>query len=133
MTKKKLTYYYAVGRRKTAVAKVFLRPEPGDVIVNKKPLQDFFREEFLQKMVLSPLVLLNLEEKNSIQIKVNGGGKIAQAEAARLGIARALVKFDSSYRKTLKKAGFLKRDPRMKERKKPGLKRARRAPQWQKR
>ncbi len=133
MAKKKLQYYYAVGRRKTAVAKVFFQQVKGEIIINRKPLRDFFREEFLKKVVLSPLVLLNLQDRNSIQITVKGGGKVAQAEAIRLGIARALVKLDPRYRKTLKKAGFLKRDPRMKERKKPGLKRARRAPQWQKR
>ena len=127
-------FWQGVGRRKTAVAvvKVFKEKE-GSFLVNKKPLEKYFPLFELQKTAKAPLELLKLENKFRVLALVNGGGLVAQAEAIRLGLARALVSFKEEFRKKLRKAGFLKRDPRVKERKKPGLKRARRAPQWQKR
>jgi small subunit ribosomal protein S9 len=127
-------FWQGVGRRKTAVAvvKVFKEKE-GSFLVNEKPLEKYFPLFELQKTAKAPLELLKLENKFRVLALVNGGGLVAQAEAIRLGLARALVSFKEEFRKKLKKAGFLKRDPRVKERKKPGLKRARRAPQWQKR
>jgi small subunit ribosomal protein S9 len=135
MTKEKEEkYFQAVGRRKTASAqvKLFLNGG-GEILINGKDFKEYFPTFYLQKIVLSPLELVKCLNKFKILVKVTGGGKSAQAEAVRHGIARALVIFNPDFRKKLKKAGFLKRDPRMKERKKPGLKRARRAPQWQKR
>jgi small subunit ribosomal protein S9 len=127
-------FWQGIGRRKTAVAviKIFKEKE-GSFLVNKKPLEKYFPLFELQKTAKAPLELLKLENKFRVLALVNGGGLVAQAEAIRLGLARALVSFKEEFRKKLKKAGFLKRDPRVKERKKPGLKRARRAPQWQKR
>jgi small subunit ribosomal protein S9 len=127
-------FWQGVGRRKTAVAviKIFKEKE-GSFLVNEKPLEKYFPLFELQKTAKAPLELLKLENKFRVLALVNGGGLVAQAEAIRLGLARALVSFKEEFRKKLKKAGFLKRDPRIKERKKPGLKRARRAPQWQKR
>jgi small subunit ribosomal protein S9 len=127
-------FWQGVGRRKTAVAvvKIFKEKE-GSFLVNEKPLEKYFPLFELQKTAKAPLELLKLENKFKVLALVNGGGLSAQAEAIRLGLARALVSFKEEFRKKLKKAGFLKRDPRVKERKKPGLKRARRAPQWQKR
>jgi small subunit ribosomal protein S9 len=127
-------FWQGVGRRKTAVAvvKIFKEKE-GSFLVNEKPLEKYFPLFELQKTAKAPLELLKLENKFRVLALVNGGGLVAQAEAIRLGLARALVSFKEEFRKKLKKAGFLKRDPRVKERKKPGLKRARRAPQWQKR
>ncbi len=134
MTKEKEEYFQAVGRRKTASAqvKLFLN-DGGQILINGRDLKEYFPTFYLQKIVLSPLELVKCGDKFRILVKVKGGGKNSQAEAIRHGIARALVLFNPDFRKKLKKAGFLKRDPRMKERKKPGLKRARRAPQWQKR
>jgi small subunit ribosomal protein S9 len=127
-------YFQSTGRRKTAVAnvKIFL-DDGGKILINGKELKEYFSYPFLQNIVLSPLEIVKLQNKFKILVEVKGGGKNSQAEAIRHGIARALVKFNSDFKRKLKKAGFLKRDPRMKERKKPGLKRARRAPQWQKR
>jgi len=127
-------FWQGVGRRKTAVAvvKIFKKKE-GSFLVNEKPLEKYFPLFEQQKTAKAPLELLKLENKFKVLALVNGGGLVAQAEAIRLGLARALVSFKEEFRKKLKKAGFLKRDPRVKERKKPGLKRARRAPQWQKR
>jgi small subunit ribosomal protein S9 len=127
-------FWQGIGRRKTAVAvvKIFKEKE-GSFLVNEKPLEKYFPLFELQKTAKAPLELLKLENKFRVLALVNGGGLVAQAEAIRLGLARALVSFKEEFRKKLKKAGFLKRDPRIKERKKPGLKRARRAPQWQKR
>jgi small subunit ribosomal protein S9 len=133
MTKEE-KFWQGVGRRKTAVAivKIFKEKE-GPFLVNERPLEKYFPLFELQKTAKAPLELLKLENKFKVLALVNGGGLSAQAEAIRLGLARALVAFKEEFRKKLKKAGFLKRDPRIKERKKPGLKRARRAPQWQKR
>jgi len=127
-------YWEAVGRRKTSVARVrlFTRGEKV-ILVNEKPYNIYFPIFELQQIIQSPLQKMNCLEKFRVLIKVKGGGIRSQAEAIRHGIARALVLFNPDFRKKLKKAGFLTRDPRMRERKKFGLKRARRAPQWQKR
>lgn len=130
----KTRYIEAVGRRKEATARVRLTKGAGRFLVNSQKVENFFSDIFAAKSLLSaPLTLVKMEEKLDISAKVKGGGKKAQVEAIRLGIARALVKIDESLKPTLRKAGFLTRDPREKERKKYGLKRARRAPQWSKR
>jgi len=132
-------YFEAVGRRKTSVARVklFTRPVRGYpekmFLVNEKPLEKYFPTFGLQKIARASLEIMKCLDKFGILVNVKGGGLNSQAEAVRLAIARALVLFNPNFRKRLKKAGFLKRDPRMKERKKFGLKRARKAPQWQKR
>ncbi|MBI2451283.1 MAG: 30S ribosomal protein S9 [Parcubacteria group bacterium] len=127
-------YFEAVGRRKTAVARVRLYPGKTEYIVNEKKFSDYFPLIQLQKIVEDPIKRLKIqEEKIGISAKVAGGGIHAQAEAIRHGVSRALLDIDSEFRKRLKKAGFLTRDPRMKERKKYGLKGARKAPQWAKR
>jgi small subunit ribosomal protein S9 len=131
---KEKKFWQGIGRRKSAIAvvKIFKEKE-GTFLVNEKPIEKYFPLFELQKTAKAPLELLGLENKFKVLVKVNGGGLVAQSEAIRLGLARALVSFKEEFRKKLKKAGFLRRDPRVKERKKPGLKRARRAPQWQKR
>jgi small subunit ribosomal protein S9 len=127
-------YFEAVGRRKTAVAIVRLFPEKSDeILINNKNFKEYFPTIYQQKTVLAPLELTQNLGNFKIVVLARGGGKNSQAEAVRLGISRALVLFDSNLRPILKSAGFLKRDPRKKERKKFGLKKARRAPQWQKR
>jgi len=127
-------YIFAVGRRKTAVARVrFHKGKQGDFMVNERPMEQYFPTKELQGLVLAPLTATEMSGAGFVTAKVAGGGISGQAEAVRLGIARALVSIDSDLRLTLKRAGFLRRDPRAKERKKYGLKRARRAPQWQKR
>ncbi len=127
-------YFEAVGRRKTAVARVrFFTKGNKEFLVNDKPLNNYFPASELQQIAVSALNKMNCLDKFKVSVKVKGGGLHAQAEATRHGISRALVKFNSGYRKMLKKAGFLTRDSRMRERKKFGLKRARRAPQWSKR
>lgn len=135
--KKKLKedkYFQAVGRRKTATAIVRLyEGNKGEVTINNKTPVEYFGGELGFDDFLKPLVLCNKLNEFGIKVKVKGGGKRAQIEAIRLGIARALVKYNSEFRPLLRKEGYLTRDPRQKERKKPGLKRARRAPQWQKR
>ncbi|MCX6759272.1 MAG: 30S ribosomal protein S9 [Candidatus Nealsonbacteria bacterium] len=149
---KKEKYFEGVGRRKTAVARVrlFSRKEGGSSkrtsssslpslslressVVNEKPLEEYFPTIELQQAVYAPLNLMDCLEQFKVSVKVKGGGTVSQAEAVRHGVARALVLFNPDFRKKLKKAGYLKRDPRMRERKKFGLKRARRAPQWSKR
>jgi small subunit ribosomal protein S9 len=132
---KNLQYYQAVGRRKTASATVLLYPNNKklEIVINDKPFDQYFPTPFLQKVVISPFEVIGGENKFKVIARVHGGGKNSQAEAIRHGISRALVLYNEEWKKILKQAGFLKRDPRMKERKKPGLKRARRAPQWQKR
>lgn len=126
-------YTYAVGRRKSAVARVRIHHK-GDtgIIINGKPLNLYFPMEQLQTIVQEPLVLTGLGH-GAVSIKVQGGGIRSQAESIRHGIARALLRIEPNVRIPLKRAGFLTRDSRVKERKKYGLKRARRAPQWQKR
>jgi small subunit ribosomal protein S9 len=127
-------YFRGIGRRKTAVARVrlFTRGEK-EILVNSKPLKEYFSDKLRQETAKTPLSLLDVSNKFRVTAVLRGGGKNAQAEALRHGISRALVVFDPDLRKQLKKAGYLTRDPRMRERKKFGLKRARRAPQWQKR
>ncbi|MBI5254748.1 30S ribosomal protein S9 [Candidatus Falkowbacteria bacterium] len=130
---KKSGYLYAVGRRKTAIAKVRLyKNGKGDILVNDKPIKEYFNAG-LREIINAPLQAIGQLDKIDIIIKVIGGGISGQAEAVRHGISRALVDLNLNFRKPLKKAGYLKRDARAKERKKPGLKRARRAPQWSKR
>ena len=125
--------YRGTGRRKTSVAQVRLLPGEGKVIINKRPLTEYFGKKTLEMVVRQPLVLTKSEGRFDILATVKGGGITGQAGAVRLGIARALLKADTEMRSSLKKAGFLTRDPRMKERKKYGLKGARRAPQFSKR
>lgn len=125
--------YAGTGRRKTSVARVRLLPGEGKVIINNRALAEYFGKKTLEMIVKQPLVLTNNEGRFDVLAKVEGGGITGQAGAVRLGIARALLKADANMRPTLKRAGFLTRDPRMKERKKYGLKGARRAPQFSKR
>lgn len=132
--KKPAKYLYAVGRRKTSVAQVRLFTDKGGkFLINEKPYREYFPTVDLQKDLLLPLKLTKTLNKFSISVKVKGGGIRGQAGATRLGITRTLVLHDAKLKKTLRDAGLLTRDPREKERKKPGLKKARRAPQWQKR
>ena len=133
-TAKSTRYYEAVGRRKTAIARVrmFTRGDK-ELIVNDKPLEKYFSNKMFRAVIEAPLVKMNIPERFRIVARVKGGGSNSQAEAIRHGISRALVMFNVDFKKRLKKAGYLTRDPRMKERKKPGLKKARRAPQWAKR
>ncbi len=130
----KAQQYYGTGRRKSSVARVFLVAGKGKITVNKRDIDDYFGLETLKTIVRQPLVATNTADKFDIVCTVKGGGTTGQAGAIRHGIARALLEADSDeYRATLKKAGYLTRDPRMKERKKYGLKKARRAPQFSKR
>ncbi len=127
-------YYQGTGRRKTAVARVRLFPGNGELVVNGKSAQEFFGgRSFLHAMLNSPLELTGMASAFNVLIKVRGGGDSGQAQAARHGIARALVDSDETLRAALRKAGFLTRDPRMTERKKAGLRGARRAKQFTKR
>lgn len=132
-----LIQYYGTGRRKSSVARVYLRPGKGDIMlyVNKRLRQfkDFFSLETYQKKIKKPLLLTETSDKFDLFIRVNGGGVSGQAEAVRLGIARALVEFNKELKPTLKEAGLLTRDDRVKERKKYGLRGARKAPQYHKR
>ena len=132
-TKRPERYFEAVGRRKTAIARVRLFTKAGDFIVNGKPYGQYFPAIDLLRISEDALKKMKLFARFRISVKVLGGGSHAQAEAVRHGLARCLVKFNADFRKRLKRAGFLKRDPRAKERKKFGLKRARKAPQWAKR
>lgn len=127
-------YHYGLGRRKTAVAKVRLYPGKGAVVVNDKSEADFFGGlTGLVTKISSPLALTGFKAKFDISARVAGGGVAAQADAIMLGVARALLAMSPDMKPTLRKAGFLTRDPREKERKKPGLRRARKAPQFSKR
>ena len=126
-------YFEGVGRRKTAVARVRLFTKQGDFRVNEKLHIEFFKTFDQQKIAEEALQKMKLFGRFRVSVHVNGGGSHAQAEAVRHGLARCLIKFNPDFRKRLKRADFLKRDPRMKERKKFGLKKARRAPQWAKR
>lgn len=125
--------YFGTGRRKKSVARVRLVPGEGKVIVNKRDIENYFGLETLRVIVNQPLVLTETKEKFDILVNVHGGGFTGQAGAIRHGISRALLKADENLRPELKKAGFLTRDPRMKERKKYGLKKARKASQFSKR
>ena len=124
---------YGTGRRKSAVARVRLLPGKGEIIVNGKKLDDYFGLEIVKREVRRPLVITGTEGKFDVIAKVHGGGTTGQAGALRHGISRALIQADAELRPVLKKAGFLTRDPRMKERKKYGLKKARKASQFSKR
>lgn len=126
--------YYGTGRRKNSIARVYLVAGTGKVTINKRDMDDYFGLDTLKLIVRQPLELTNTADKFDVLVNVHGGGLSGQAGAIRHGISRALLQVDSDeYRVTLKKAGFLTRDPRMKERKKYGLKAARRAPQFSKR
>ncbi|MBE6113077.1 MAG: 30S ribosomal protein S9 [Peptococcaceae bacterium] len=125
--------FYGTGRRKSSVARVRLVPGNGQIIVNGKDSKDYFCKKTLEMIIRQPLVLTETEGRYDVLVNAHGGGTTGQAGAVRLGIARALLKADPEYRPALKRAGFLTRDPRMKERKKYGLKGARRAPQFSKR
>ncbi len=125
--------YYGTGRRKNAVARVRLVPGSGRITINEKNIDAYFGLETLKAIVRQPLKLTETLSRFNVLAKVEGGGTSGQAGAIRHGIARALLKAELDYRPALKKAGFLTRDPRMKERKKYGLKKARRAPQFSKR
>ena len=129
-------YFYAVGKRKTSIAQVRLysvdKSNKG-VVVNDREYQEYFSVARHSEMIKAPLVAAGLEDRFDVSVKVSGGGIMGQAEAARLGVARALIIFDENLKKTLKDLGYLTRDARVVERKKPGKKKARRSPQWAKR
>ena len=125
--------HYATGRRKTSTARVYLSKGKGEISVNGKPLNEYFGREVAQMLVMQPLNLVELLEKLDIRAMVNGGGSFGQAGAIRHGISRALVEYDNELRPQLKKAGYLTRDPRKVERKKFGLKKARKSSQYSKR
>lgn len=125
--------YYGTGRRKKSVARVYLVPGKGNIIINKRTIDEYFGLETLKVIVRQPLVATDSVDKFDVLVNVHGGGYTGQAGAIRHGISRALLQADLDLRPVLKKAGYLTRDPRMKERKKYGLKAARRAPQFSKR
>ena len=129
----KTPYFYGTGRRKSSVARVRLYQGTGKITINDRDIDDYFGLETLKLIVRQPLALTETDEKFDIVCRVSGGGVTGQAGAIRHGLARALNKMDPDMRPALKKAGYLTRDPRMKERKKYGLKAARRAPQFSKR
>ena len=133
MYESKLKYYYGTGRRKSSVARVRLYQGTGKITINDRDIDDYFGLETLKLIVRQPLALTETDEKFDIVCTVTGGGVTGQAGAIRHGLSRALLEYNPELRPTLKKAGFLTRDPRMKERKKYGLKAARRAPQFSKR
>jgi small subunit ribosomal protein S9 len=121
------------GRRKSSIARLYLKEGKGNIIINGRNLEVFFPEDRNQYIVKQPLVLLEMIEKFDIKVNVNGGGTTGQAEAVRLALARALVKYNEELKSELRKAGFMSRDPREKERKKPGQPRARKQFQFSKR
>ena len=125
--------YYGTGRRKTSVARVYLMPGTGKITINKRDIDDYLDMETLKVIVRQPLAATETVDKFDVLVNVKGGGYTGQAGAIRHGIARALLQADADYRPVLKSNGYLTRDPRMKERKKYGLKAARRAPQFSKR
>lgn len=127
------TKFYGIGRRKSSIARVYLVPGTGNITINKRNIDNYFGLETLKMVVRQPLAATETADKFDVLVNVHGGGTTGQAGAIRHGISRALLQADAEYRPVLKKAGFLTRDPRMKERKKPGLKAARRAPQFSKR
>ena len=126
-------YFYGTCRRKESVARVRVYAGTGKITINDRDIDDYFGLETLKLIVRQPLAITDTTEKFDIVCRVSGGGVTGQAGAIRHGLSRALLQYDESLRPALKKAGFLTRDPRMKERKKPGLKKARRAPQFSKR
>lgn len=125
--------YYGTGRRKTSAARVFLRPGTGNIVINQRPLDVYFGRETARMVVRQPLELADLTEKFDLHITVSGGGITGQAGAIRHGITRALMAYDESLRGSLRQAGFVTRDARAVERKKVGLRKARRATQYSKR
>ena len=125
--------FYGTGRRKKSIARVFMVPGSGNITINKRDINEYFGLETLKVIVRQPLVSTNTTDKYDIVVTVRGGGYTGQAGAVRHGISRALLQADADFRPVLKKEGYLTRDPRMKERKKYGLKAARRAPQFSKR
>ena len=133
MAKAKSAQFYGTGRRKKSIARVYLVPGKGEITINKRTLDDYFGLDTLNVIVKQPLVTTNTTDKYDVIVNVHGGGYTGQAGAIRHGISRALLQADADFRPALKKEGFLTRDPRMKERKKYGLKAARRAPQFSKR
>ena len=126
-------YYYGTGRRKSSVARVYLKPGNGTITINEKDIDAYFGTEILKMIFRQPFAVTETEGKFDVMVNVKGGGYTGQAGAIRNGISRALLEVDDEMRSPLKRAGFLTRDPRMKERKKYGLKAARRAPQFSKR
>lgn len=133
MTMQSGHYFYGLGRRKTSVAQVRLYPGDGTIVVNGKPAEEWFAREEQRRLIKEPLYETGMENSFSAQVKCVGGGRTGWAGAIRLGMARALLASDEGLRRQLRQAGMLTRDPRAKERKKPGLKRARKAPQYTKR
>lgn len=127
------TQYYGTGRRKSSTARVFLRPGTGNIVINKRSIEDFFSRETARMVVRQPLELVEVLEKFDLYITVTGGGTTGQAGAIRHGITRALMQFDESLRPALRKAGYVTRDARKVERKKVGLHKARKRPQFSKR
>ncbi|GAB2998296.1 30S ribosomal protein S9 [Psychrosphaera aestuarii] len=127
------TQYYGTGRRKSSTARVFLRPGTGNIVINKRSIEDFFSRETARMVVRQPLELVELLEKFDLYITVTGGGTTGQAGAIRHGITRALMAYDESLRPSLRQAGFVTRDARRVERKKVGLKKARKKTQFSKR
>jgi len=125
--------YYSTGRRKSSVARVYLTPGSGQVMVNNKSLDDFFGRETSRMVVRQPMELLDMANRFDVKVNVSGGGMTGQAGAIRLGISRALLQYDESLRGALRQAGFLTRDAREVERKKVGLHKARKRPQFSKR
>ena len=125
--------FYGTGRRKKSIARVYLVPGKGNITINKRSIDEYFGLETLKVIVRQPLVATETADKYDVIVSVHGGGYTGQAGAVRHGVARALLQADADFRPVLKKAGYLTRDPRMKERKKYGLKGARRAPQFSKR
>lgn len=133
-TKRTGRYFYGLGRRKSAIAQVRLYEKgKGEIMVNNREFKEYFPLSALQTAIEAPLAETNMTGKFDVVAKVIGGGIKGQAESIQLGIARALIKYNEALRKPVKAKGYLSRDSRIKERKKPGLKRARRAPQWSKR
>ena len=128
----KSSNYYGTGRRKKSVARVYLKSGNGNITINKRPIDEYFGLETLKVIVRQPFAVTGTEGKFDVMVNVYGGGFTGQAGAIRHGISRALCEAGDDYRPVLKKAGFITRDPRMKERKKYGLKKARRAPQFSK-
>ncbi len=125
--------YYGTGRRKKSIARVYVVPGTGKITINKRDIDEYFGLETLKVIVRQPLAATDTADKYDVLVNVHGGGYTGQAGAIRHGLSRALLQVDSEFRPILKKAGYLTRDPRMKERKKYGLKAARRAPQFSKR
>jgi len=128
-----VTQYYGTGRRKSSAARVFIRPGTGNILVNKKPLDEYFGRETSRMVVRQPLQLVEMLDKFDIKVSVTGGGNTGQAGAIRHGITRALIQYDEALRPSLRRAGFVTRDAREVERKKVGLRKARRATQYSKR